>query len=64
VFEPGLDGFAVAHAKPRRFWSLGSMREAPELPVQVVQPVHLAVSCQCVPLDLLPLERRVKVAPV
>jgi len=64
VFDPGLDGFAAAHAKPKRFWSLGSMRVAPEVPVQEVQPVHFAVSCQWVEFDLLPFERRVRVAPV
>jgi hypothetical protein len=59
VLELGLDGFVLAHAYPSLLESLGSMRVTPELPVQVVQPVHLAVSCQCVPLDLLPLLRSV-----
>ena len=36
----------------------------PELPVQVVQPAHLAVNCQWLPFTLFPVLRRVYVAPV
>jgi hypothetical protein len=59
VLELGFEGFVEAHAYPSLLESLGSMRVTPALPVHVVQPVHLALSCQCVPLDLLPLLRSV-----
>jgi hypothetical protein len=52
--ELGFDTLLGEQAKPRRLLPVGSMRVWPELPVQVVQPVHFTVYCQCVPLDLLP----------
>jgi len=60
VFDPGEPGLVGDQANARRCEvAPGLMRCAPLDPVQVVQPLHFAVNCQCEPFDFWPLVSRV-----
>lgn len=63
--EPGWLGLVLEYAKARRLLPAG-FSDLVVVPVVVncVQPVHLAVTCQCVPLLLVPVLRSCTEAPV
>jgi hypothetical protein len=65
VLEPGELGFVGDQANARRCEvASGLIRCAPFDPVQVVQPLHFAVNCQCEPFVFWPFVSKVYVAPV